>query len=181
MAKPFIQMAAEAMADVPGIDPELAHRRLSENPRGLLIDVLDLHDIKAFGLPNGAVPISAGMLPIRADQSWPEEYRYLSDQRLVDRHREIMTICATGLLSACRAKTLKEMGLTRCHTSKAERWAGSRRGCRLKTSHPVTRNETVHRPWCRGVGRIIPRPQLLSPKLAKERHTSPTPFAHVAW
>lgn len=55
----------------------------------------------------GATPVSAGMLPIRADLELPEEWR---DGRLQDRFRPIVTICNLGPISAISAKTLKNMG-----------------------------------------------------------------------
>ena len=106
MAKTFMQMAEEAMAEVPGISPGEAHQRRQGDPNTLLIAVLDLADRRA-GQPAGCVPVSAGMLPGRADQGTG-----LRDERLADRSRPIITICGTGQLSACSAKTLKDMGFT---------------------------------------------------------------------
>ena len=107
MAKTFGQMASEAMAAVPAVSPEEAQRRIAENPDTLIIDVLDLADRRALGQPIGAVPISAGMLAVRADQELPAEW---TDARLQDRSRPVITICATGELSAIGARTLQEMG-----------------------------------------------------------------------
>lgn len=106
MAKTFTQMAEEAMAEVPGISPAEARKRAQDDPNTLLIAVLDLADRRA-GQPAGAIPISAGMLPVRADQDTA-----LRDERLADHSRPIITICGTGQLSACSAKTLKDMGFT---------------------------------------------------------------------
>lgn len=107
MGKTFKQMTSEAMAEVPGISPHEAKQRIQENPHTLFIDVLDLADRIWLGQPIGSVPISAGMLPIRADR---EVSAYLQDERLADKSRPIITICGNGPLSACSAKTLKDMG-----------------------------------------------------------------------
>ena len=107
MAKTFMHMASEAMAEVPGISPAEAHKRLQDDPSALLIAVLDLADRCQIGQPVGSIPISAGMLPVRADQGTG-----LHDERLADRSRPVITICGTGQLSACSAKTLKDMGFT---------------------------------------------------------------------
>lgn len=109
MAKTFMQMANDAMADVPSVTPEEARRRLEENPDTLLVDVRDRSRIRATGMAAGAVPISSGTLPLRADREVPEQFR---DQRLQDRARPIMTICDLGPMSAMSAKTLKDMGFT---------------------------------------------------------------------
>ena len=47
MAKTFNQMVAEAMAEVPVISPEEAHRRMEEDPRTLVIDPRDAAEIPA--------------------------------------------------------------------------------------------------------------------------------------
>ena len=107
MARTFMQMAADAMAAVPAVSPEEARERLQRNPGALLIDVRDAGRIRATGMAAGAVPVSAGTLPIRADQELPEEFR---DPRLQDRSRQVMTICDLGPMSAISAKTLKDMG-----------------------------------------------------------------------
>ncbi len=107
MAKTFMQMASEAMAGVPSVSPVVARRRLEQNPNALLVDVRDRARIRATGMAAGAVPISAGTLPVGADQELPEQFR---DRRLQDRSRQVMTICDLGPMSAISAKTLKEMG-----------------------------------------------------------------------
>ena len=107
MAKTFIQMAEEAMAEVPGVSPAEAQTRVQAEPNVMLIAVLDLADRRQIGQPAGSVPISAGMLPVRADQGTA-----LRDERLAERTRPVITVCGTGQLSACSAKTLKDMGFT---------------------------------------------------------------------
>ena len=107
MAKTFMQMASEAMAAVPAVSPGEARERLRRDPDALLVDVRDLSRIQSTGMAAGAVPISAGTLPVRADHELPEEFR---DPRLQDRSRPVMTICDLGPMSAISARTLKEMG-----------------------------------------------------------------------
>ena len=107
MAKTFMQMASEAMAEVQSVSPEEARRRLREDPNTLLIDVRDLAMIRETGMAEGAIPISNGALPLRADRELPEAYR---DERLQDRSRPVLTICGAGPMSAMGAKTLKDMG-----------------------------------------------------------------------
>jgi rhodanese-related sulfurtransferase len=107
VAKTFMQMASEAMGEVPSLRPQEAQQRLREDPEAILIDVRDLTRIRETGMAAGAVPISAGTLPVRADKELPEEFR---DPRLQDRSRPVITICDLGPMSAISAKTLKEMG-----------------------------------------------------------------------
>ena len=109
MAKTFMQMASEAMAVVSSVSPEEARKRLQEDPNTLLIDVRDPAMIRETGMAEGAIPISNGALPLRADRELPEAYR---DPRLQDRSRPVLTICGGGPMSAIGAKTLKEMGFT---------------------------------------------------------------------
>ena len=109
MAKTFLQVATEAMAEVSSVTPQAAQDRLRQDPNVLLIDIRDLADRRTTGMAAGATAVSAGMLPIRADLELPEEWR---DTRLQDRSRSIITICDLGLMSAISAKTLKDMGFT---------------------------------------------------------------------
>ncbi len=109
MAKTFMQMAAEAMAEVPGISPAEAQRRIKQDPRTLVVDVRDAADVRQTGVVPGALNISLGMLPVRADQELPEEWRHTS---LQDRSRPIITTCALGPNGARGAKVLKDMGFT---------------------------------------------------------------------
>jgi rhodanese-related sulfurtransferase len=109
MAKSFIQMAEEAMAEVDGISATQAQQRLKEDSNALLIDVRDAADIPSTGVPAGGANISLGMLPIRADRELPEDWR---DTRLQDRSCQIITTCFAGMMSAIGAKLLKDMGFT---------------------------------------------------------------------
>lgn len=109
MAKTFMQMAAEAQADVPGISPDEAQRRAQADPRTLIIDVRDAADAAAGGRIPGALAVSVGMLPVRADKEMPEDWR---NPELQDRDRPIVTHCVLGPLGAMSAKTLKDMGFT---------------------------------------------------------------------
>ena len=109
MAKTFQQMVAEAHANVPGISAAEAQTRVKENPHTLLVDVQDAPDIAACGLIPGAIPISLGMLAIRADQELPENFR---DARLQDRSRPVIVTCGAGGQAALGAYTLKQMGFS---------------------------------------------------------------------
>ena len=109
MAKSFMQMAEEAMAQVDGISAEEAQQRLKEDPNALLVDVRDVADVPSTGLASGGVNISLGMLPVRADLELPEEWK---DMRLQDRSRRIITTCQQGPNGARGAKLLKDMGFT---------------------------------------------------------------------
>jgi rhodanese-related sulfurtransferase len=109
MAKTFMQMAAEAQAEVPEISPTEAQRRAREDPRTLIVDVRDAADIAAGGRIPGSLAVSAGMLPVRADQELPEDWR---EAQLQDRDRPVITHCVLGPLGAMSAKTLKDMGFT---------------------------------------------------------------------
>ncbi len=109
MSKTFMQMATEAMAEVPAISPAEAQRRIREDPRTLVVDVRDTADTRQTGLIPGALNISLGMLPVRADLELPEAWRNSS---LQDRSRPIITTCALGPNGARGARDLKAMGFT---------------------------------------------------------------------
>ncbi len=109
MAKSFMQMAKEAMAQVEGIGAEEVQQRLKQDPNALLVDLRDAAEIPTTGLATGGLNISLGMLPVRADLELPEEKR---DARLQDRSRQIITACQLGPNGAIGAKLLKDMGFT---------------------------------------------------------------------
>lgn len=109
MAKTFMQMAQEAMAQVGGISPLEAQKRMKENPATLVVDVRDAADTLQTGLIPGALNVSLGMLPVRADRELPPEWRAAD---LQDRTRPIITTCALGPNGARGARDLKEMGFS---------------------------------------------------------------------
>ncbi len=109
MAKTFMQMAEEAMAEVEGVAPQEAQQRLDQDPGALVVDVRDAEDIPSTGLATRGLNVSLGMLPVKADQELPEEWR---DSRLQDRSRQIIVTCQTGENAARGGKLLKEMGFT---------------------------------------------------------------------
>jgi len=108
MNKTFMQMGAEAMAEVPSISPQEARRRMTEESRTLVVDVRDAADTRDGMIP-GALNVSLGMLPVRADLELPEAWRHPS---LQDRSRPIITTCALGPNGARGARDLKEMGFS---------------------------------------------------------------------
>ncbi len=109
MAKTFMQMAEEAMAEVEGVGPLEVQQRLEQNPDALVVDVRDAEDIPSTGLAHRGLNVSLGMLPVKADQELPEEWR---DSRLQDRSRQVIVTCQTGENAARGGKLLKEMGFT---------------------------------------------------------------------
>ncbi len=109
MAKTFMQMAKEAMAQVQGISADEAQQRLKQDSNALFVDVRDAADIPSTGLAPGGVNISLGMLPVRADLELPRKFR---DSRLKDRSRQIIVACQLGPNSARGAKLLEDMGFT---------------------------------------------------------------------
>jgi rhodanese-related sulfurtransferase len=109
MAKSFMQMTEEAMAQVEGISAEEVQRRMEQNPDALIVDVRDAEGVSSTGLAARGQNISLGMLPIKADTELPEEFR---DAGLQDRSRQIITTCQLGMNAARGAKLLKDMGFT---------------------------------------------------------------------
>ena len=104
-----MQMAEEAMAEVEGVAPQETQQRLDQDPSALVVDVRDAEDIPSTGLAARGLNVSLGMLPVKADQELPEEWR---DSRLQDRSRQVIVTCQTGENAARGGKLLKEMGFT---------------------------------------------------------------------
>jgi rhodanese-related sulfurtransferase len=100
-------MVAEARSEVEVLSPQEAQQRLQQNPNTLLIDVREPDDLMPLGVIPGAINIPLGVLPLRADQELPEQFR---DARLQDRSRPVITTCGGGGQAALAAKLLKDMG-----------------------------------------------------------------------
>ena len=109
MAKTFKQMVAEGREGTPMLSPKDAQQRMKDDPKTLMVDVRDAADVAGTGIIPGAVNVSLGMLPVRADQELPEGVR---NADLQDRDRPIITTCAAGGQASLAAKTLKDMGFT---------------------------------------------------------------------
>ncbi len=109
MAKSFMQIVEEAMAEVDGLRPEEVQQRMQQDTNALLVNVRDAAGIPSTGLVPGGLNISLGILPVRADLELPEELR---DAGLQDRSRPIITTCQLGPNAARGAKLLKDMGFT---------------------------------------------------------------------
>lgn len=102
-------MAAEAMAVVPVLNPLDVYRRLAADANTLVIDVRDAADVAATGTIPGALNISYGALTYQADRHVPETWR---SPHLADRNRPIIATCILGPLGAMAAGLLHDMGFT---------------------------------------------------------------------
>ena len=109
MAKTFRQMVAEGREGTPTVTPEEAQKRMKEETNLLVVDVRDAQDLAGTGIIPGAVNVSLGTLPIKADQELPEAMR---NPDLQDRDRPIITTCGGGGQASLAAKILKDMGFT---------------------------------------------------------------------
>jgi rhodanese-related sulfurtransferase len=109
MAMTFNQMAQQAMAEVPVINAEEAHRRIEADPDTLVIDPRDAADIADTGMVAGAVNISYGALTYQADSELPEDWR---NPVFENRSRPIITACELGPLGALAGKLLQDMGFS---------------------------------------------------------------------
>lgn len=109
MAKSFLEMVAEAKAEVSGLSPQEAQARAQQNPNALVIDVRQAEDIAETGAIPGSINVPLGVLAIKADQELPAA---ITDARLQDRDQEVIVTCAAGGQASLGAKTLKDMGFT---------------------------------------------------------------------
>lgn len=107
MAKTFRQMVAEGREGTPMVSPQDTQQRMKDDPNLLVVDVRDAEGLSEI-IP-GAINVSLGTLPIRADQEMPEAMR---NADLQDRNRPIITTCGGGGQASLAAKVLKDMGFT---------------------------------------------------------------------
>lgn len=106
MAKTFKQMVAEGREAAPAISPQEAQQRMQDG-KTLVVDVRDAQDLAGTGIIPGAINVSLGTLPLRADQELPEQFR---NPDLQDRDRPIITTCGGGGQASIAAKLLTDMG-----------------------------------------------------------------------
>jgi rhodanese-related sulfurtransferase len=109
MAKTFRQMVAEGREGTPMVSPQETQARMQDGSNTLVVDVRDADGLAGTGIIPGAVNVSLGTLPIKADQELPEEMR---NPELQDRDRPIITTCGGGGQASLAAKILKDMGFT---------------------------------------------------------------------
>jgi rhodanese-related sulfurtransferase len=111
MAKTFLQLAEEAMAQAQAISPEDAIQELERDPNVLLVDVRDESEVQATGIGIGAVNAPGRSIAWKADLEIDEQYR---EPELQDRSRRIITTCGSSpcYRGASAANLLAEMGFT---------------------------------------------------------------------
>lgn len=111
MAKTFMQLANEAMAQATGISAAAAIDELRQNPIALLLDVRDESELEASGTAAGAVNAPGRSIAWKADLEFDEQYR---EPALQDRARRIITTCGSSpcYRGASAANLLTEMGFT---------------------------------------------------------------------
>ena len=111
MAKTFVQLADEAMAQARVISPEAAISELKQNPEALLLDVRDESEVATTGMGVGAVNAPGRSIAWKADLEIDEQYR---EPALQDRSRRIITTCGSSpcYRGASAANLLTEMGFS---------------------------------------------------------------------
>ena len=109
MPKSFRDMVAEGREGTPMLSPQEVQRRMKEESGTLVVDVRDADGLAGTGIIPGAINVSLGTLPLRADTELPEAMR---NQDLQDRNRPIITTCGGGGQASLAAKLLKDMGFT---------------------------------------------------------------------
>lgn len=109
MAKTFRQVVAEGREGTPMLAPAEVQRRMKEEAGTLVVDVRDAQDLAGTGIIPGAVNVSLGTLPLRADHEIAESVR---NAEFADHDRPIVTTCGGGGQASLAAKLLKDMGFT---------------------------------------------------------------------
>ncbi len=111
MAKTFMQLAEEAMAQAHAISAEDALQELERDSNALLVDVRDEAEVQVTGLGIGAVNAPGRSLAWKADLEFDEEYR---EPELQDRSRRIIATCGSSpcYRGASAVNLLTEMGFS---------------------------------------------------------------------
>jgi rhodanese-related sulfurtransferase len=111
MAKTFLQLADEAMAQANSISPVESISELESGMNTLLVDVRDESEIQATGIGSGAISAPGRSIAWKADLEFDEQYR---EPELQDRSRRIITTCGSSpcYRGASAANLLADMGFT---------------------------------------------------------------------
>ena len=88
MAKSWMDMVNDAKSEVTGVTPVEAHQSLLDDQEAILIEVRDAASVPEDQKALGAIMISLGSLPMRADLEVREDLR---EPRLQDRSRKVIT------------------------------------------------------------------------------------------
>jgi rhodanese-related sulfurtransferase len=109
MAKTFMKLTEEAMAQAQSVSSEEALEELKENPYALLVDVRDTEEVHATGLGVGAINAPGRSIAWKACTEFDVEYR---EPELQDRSRRILATCGSSpcYRGASAVNLLKEMG-----------------------------------------------------------------------
>ena len=107
MAKTFLQMAEEEMAQAHAVSPEAAITELQQD--ALLVDVRDEAEVQATGTAAGAVLAPGRSIAWKADREIDAQYR---EPALQDRSRRLITTCGMSpcYRGASAANLLTQMG-----------------------------------------------------------------------
>ena len=111
MARTFMQMAEEAMAQAHAISADEARQYLEQDSNAMLVDVRDEAEVQITGLGIGALNAPGRSLAWKADLEIAEEWR---EPELQDRSRRIITTCGSSpcYRGATAANLLTDMGFT---------------------------------------------------------------------
>ncbi len=111
MAKTFMQMADEAMAQASMVSAEEALNRLERDSNALLVDVRDESEVEITGLGVRALNAPGRSLAWKADLEIDEQWR---ETKLQDRYRQIITTCGSSpcYRGAKAANLLTTMGFS---------------------------------------------------------------------
>jgi rhodanese-related sulfurtransferase len=93
MAKTFMQLADDAMAQAHSVSVEEALQELKDNPNALLVDVREAEEVEANGLGVGAINAPGRSLAWKACREIYEEYR---EPELQDPSRRVLTTCGSS-------------------------------------------------------------------------------------
>ena len=111
MAKTFLQMADEAMAQASAVSAAAVLLELEQDPDALLVDVRDESEVRLTGIGAGAINAPGRSLAWKADLEFDDRYR---EPALENRSRRIITTCGSSpcYRGASAANLLSDMGFT---------------------------------------------------------------------
>ena len=107
MKKTFNDMVEESRDELEIIDSHTLNTLMKDKEEIVIIDVNDKEEVDERGMIKGALNVSLGTLPYKADQDVPESFK---DKRIQNRDKKVVVTCGLGLCAAIGGKLLKDMG-----------------------------------------------------------------------
>lgn len=126
----FQEILKKVKAEIREVRPEEVHRKMTDDPRTVLIDVREPDEWEGGTVP-GAVTLPRGFLELKVEGLVP------------DKGREVVCYCAGGTRSALAAKALEQIGYQKVSSMIGGFTAWKNAGFPIQTKKGLNQGQTI--------------------------------------